>query len=205
MHNLIITVIFISIQFMLFVNANTADALAQVTNKQAKALQSLDDVQDKEHQAFIKTISIKASKLSDNQGQEYIGALVNQADLLVYLKQLEAILGKSFSQYRERQAVRDHQQFHMTLVSPPEYQHADKSVIDHLLLTDAKHFNVTLLGLGKVALEDKETFFIVAHSNEAQRLRQQLLLKNKDFHITLGFNPSDIYGVTKDITTLIAQ
>ena len=30
-------------------------------------------------------------------------------------------------------------------------------------------------------------------------------LKNKDFHITLGFNPDDIYGVTKNSSTLIKE
>ena len=34
-------------------------------------------------------------------------------------------------------------------------------------------------------------------------MRQNLLLKNKDFHVTLGFYPDDVYGVGKGRDTLI--
>jgi hypothetical protein len=62
---------------------------------------------------------------------------------------------------------------------------------------------VTLLGLGKVAQGSKTSFFVVAQSADAQLIRQHFILAAKDFHITLGFNPSDIYGVNKGRSTLI--
>lgn len=201
MYKLTCSVFIICIQLMLMANAKSTPA--ELTNKQARALQSLNEAQDQPSQSLTKTLRLNISKLSDNQGQEYIGAIISRAELSPYLMQLEAILGDSFAQYRERQAARDHQLFHITLISPPEYQLADKTVIDKLIPSGAGQLNVTLLGLGKVALDDKQTFFVVAQSSDAQLLRQQLLLKDKDFHITLGFSPSDIYGVTKDNSTLI--
>lgn len=201
----VLTVFIICIQLIAVVNAKAENTSTELTNKQARALQSLNEVQDQQNQQLVKILRLKITKLSDNQGQEYIGAIVSAADLSPYLAKLEAILAGSFALYRERQATRDHHLFHMTLVSPPEYQLADKTIIEKLLSSGAAQLNVTLLGLGKVALDEKQTFFIVAQSSDAQLLRQQLLLKDKDFHITLGFNPSDIYGVKKDSSTLIEE
>lgn len=205
MNKLQIFVLIVCVQLSSLANVEAGIEPTVLTTKQAQALRSLAEMKVQHDQPFVKTMRLSITKLSDNQGQEYIGAAVNAADLSPYLEKLELILGESFTHYRERQAARDHHQFHMTLVSPPEYQHADKLIINKLLSSGVGQINVTLLGLGKVALDNKETFFVVAQSNDAQLLRQQLLLKNKDFHITLGFNPSDIYGVTKDISTLIVK
>lgn len=205
MNKLQTSALILCIQFISLVHANAEITTTVLTSKQEQALQSLNEVNEQHSEQLIKNIRLSITKLSDNQGQEYIGAVVSAAELSPYLEQLEVILGDRFALYRERQAARDHHLFHMTLVSPPEYQLADKSVIEKLLLSESGQLNVTLLGLGKVALGDKETFYIVAQSHDAQLLRQQLLLKNKDFHITLGFNPNDIYGVTKDSSTLIEK
>lgn len=110
--------------------------------------------------------------------------------------------------FRGHQAARDHQSFHMTLLSPKEYQLADKMLVEKLLVSDTQHnfsnlLNVTLLGLAKVEQDNKKTFFIVTQSSDAQLIRQRFLLQPKDFHVTLGFNPTDIYGVKKDLSTLL--
>jgi len=189
---------------------NITDKDVALTNKQVRALQSLNanQQQTSDNRGNIKTISLKVSKLTDNQGQTYLGAIVSRAELAVYLNQLEKLLGEEFQQYRAFQAARDHQLFHMTLVSPPEYQLADKAVVEKLLASDvngelSRQININLLGLGTVARDNNKTYFVVAQSVDGQSIRQHFLLKNKDFHITLGFKPSDIYSVTKDSTTLI--
>ena len=125
-----------------------------------------------------------------------------------YLTTLETVLGADFQQFRALQAARDHQTFHLTLLSPKEYQLADKTLVEKLLAPDfnntfSSQLNVTLLGLGKVEQDGKKTFFVVAQSSDAQLIRQRFLLTAKDFHVTLGFDPSDIYNVKKDRTTLL--
>lgn len=177
----------------------------QLTDKQARALQSLNAESQSQ---TTKSLRLKITALQDNQGQKYLGALVNRADLLPYLTQLEKLLTEKFNKYRTLQAARDHQLFHLTILSPKEYQLADKTIIEKLLSPDfnrsfSSQLNVTLLGLGKVVQDNKESFFVVAKSADAQLIRQRFILPHKDFHITLGFNPSDIYGVTKDRSTLI--
>lgn len=177
----------------------------QLTDKQARVLQSLNTQPQSQ---TTKSLRLNITVLQDNQGQKYLGALVNRADLLPYLTQLEQLLAENFNGYRTLQAARDHQLFHLTILSPKEYQLADKAIIEKLLATDfnqsfSSQLNVTLIGLGKVAQDNKESFFVVAQSADAQLIRQRFILPTKDFHITLGFNPSDIYGVKKDRSTLI--
>ena len=146
--------------------------------------------------------------MHDNQGQKYLGALVSRAELLPYLTKMQQLLGDDFNHYRALQAARDKQLFHLTVLSPHEYQLADKGIISELLATDGSHsllnkINVTLFGLGKVAKKNKTTFFVVVQSADAQLIRQRFILSAKDFHITLGFNPSDIYGIEKGLSTLV--
>lgn len=206
MYKLTFSAFIICLQFILMTQAK-ADNKKTLINNLVNAHQSLNTVKIQPSNLPMsnlptKTLRLKITQLSDSQGQKYIGAVVSSADLSVYLEQLKSILGDSFSVYRAHQAARDHYLFHMTLVSPPEYQLTDKTIINQLI-TSQGQLNVSLIGLGEVALDDRKTYFVVAQSNDAQLLRQKLLLKNKDLHITLGFNPSDIYGVTKDSSTLI--
>ena len=177
----------------------------KITVQQAKALNMLDQ---RSNRGITKTLDLQISKLSDNQGQVYLGAIISRAQLLSYLTQLKGILKSEYQVFRSHQAARDHHSFHMTLLSPKEYQLADTALVEKLLGTGkdkqaTTHLTVTLLGLAKVEQDNKSTFFVVAQSNEGQLLRQGFLLPPKDFHVTLGFNPTDIYGVKKDLSTLI--
>ena len=210
-YKILLTIVLLAIQVNV-VPKSLANESTKLTEKQAKALQLLNESKNKQlnglpgkHQHRV--LRLKLSELKDNQGQVYIGAYVNRADLLPYLDQLKEILGEDYDKYREFQAARDHQSFHMTLISPPEFKFADKTLLESLTADTSNAFTnylqVTLLGLGEVALNKKKTFFVVAQSNDAQLIRQRFMLKNKDFHVTLGFKPSDIYGVKKDSSTLI--
>ncbi len=146
-----------------------------------------------------KTLTLEISELRDNSGLVYLGGKVTVAELSGYLAQLKDELGtEQFAIYRGHQAARDHQSFHVTLINPYEYQAINKEN-----LKVPKHFNVTLHGLGKVKKDDKSSYFVVASSSDGQYIRQSLLLNNKDFHVTLGFFPDDVYGVSKGRDTLI--
>ncbi|MCW8831836.1 MAG: hypothetical protein OQK09_00560 [Colwellia sp.] len=178
----------------------------KITEQQARALKMLN--QQQPNTKRVKNLRIQVRKLSDNQGQTYLGAIVSRAELQPYLTQLKGILVDDFDKYRANQAARDHQRFHMTLIDPIEYQHVDKQLVEQLLspmtnINFSSHLQVTLLGVGKVEKAGASSYFVVAQSNDAQLIRQRFLLGNKDFHVTLGFEPSDIYGVKKDSTTFV--
>lgn len=188
------------------VSAQSNQDVTTITAQQAKALLMLNQQSDNEPP--LKSLRVKLTKLTDSQGQVYLGALVSRAELSPYLSQLKTILKDDFQRFRANQAARDHQSFHMTILSPKEYQLADKALIEQLLSPNlnssfSNQLKITLLGLGKVVQNSKKTYFVVTQSSDAQLIRQRFLLKAKNFHVTLGFNPSDIYGVKKDRSTLV--
>lgn len=202
--NLLLLIFLLVVQFVFAINNANANEV-QLTDKQARALKSLSTNPQGE---TTKSLRLKITILQDNQGQKYLGALVNRAELLPYLTKLKQLLTEDFNHYRALQAARDHQLFYLTILSPKEYQLADKNIVEKLLAPGfnqsfSSQLNVTLLGLGKVEQENKTTFFVVAQSADAQLIRQRFILPTKDFYITLGFNPSDIYGVNKGLSTLI--
>lgn len=165
----------------------------QILPHQAKALQQITSSDN-----MMKNIEVTLVELTDNQGLVYLGGVVEQATLAIYLAQLKNLLNEKYVSFRQNQEIRDHGQFHVTLVNPYEYQNINKNQF-----TLGKKFNVTLHGLGRVEKDNSATYFVVASSDEGQRFRQTLLLKAKDFHITLGFKPTDIYSERKDLNSLI--
>ncbi len=160
---------------------------------------SLNNVQEK-------YIVAKITELKDNSGLVYVGALINQADIGVYLQQMQSVVDNKalYQQLRANQASRDHQSFHVTLINPYEYQTIKNKV------KLGENIRLTLQGLGRVqkntSVNDpsqsatttlQQSYFVVVSSADGQYFRQQYLLKPKDFHITLGFNPQDIYDMSK--------
>ena len=210
-HNIFKLVVFIVITLSFFVvavpvSAQSNQNMTTITAQQAKALLMLNQQLDNKPQ--LKSLRVQLKKLTDSQGQVYLGASVSRAELFPYLSQLKTILKDDFQRFRANQAARDHQSFHMTILSPKEYQLADKALIEQLLSPNvnssfSNQLKITLLGLGKVVQNSKKTYFVVTQSSDAQLIRQRFLLQAKDFHVTLGFDPSDIYGVKKDHSTLI--
>lgn len=176
-------------------SANTQPkSLADSTNNQPKEVPMSDTVPTVK-KALV--IQLEIVELTDNSGLIYIGGKVNAADIELYLSQMKEILGDDFTRYRQYQSERDHQTFHMTLINPYEYKSVTKEIDIGTILS------VSLSGLGQVSKNDKTTYFVVAQSPQASSYRQNLMLTDKDFHVTLGFYPNDIYGVSKGIATLI--
>ena len=173
----------------------TEHAMENTENKVEKTL--LTEFGGVVKEPTVKSIQIELVKLTDNSGLTYIGGKVNAADLDVYLFQMKQILGDKFTLYRQYQSKRDHHTFHMTLVNPYEYQTLSKSV------AIGTRLSVSLRGLARVSVGDKTAYFVVAQSSQAKNYRQSLVLTDKDFHVTLGFYPNDVYGVSKGIETLI--
>ena len=176
----------------------TEHVMEKTANKIEKTqLTEFDDVENETLKQTVKSIQIELVKLTDNSGLTYVGGKVNAADLDVYLSQMKQILGDDFTLYRQYQSNRDHHTFHMTLINPYEYQTLKKPVAIGTKLS------VSLRGLARVSVDDKTAYFVVAQSMQAKSYRQSLVLTDKDFHVTLGFYPSDVYGVNKGIETLI--
>ena len=202
-----IKIFFVILFFVININAQASEnqnSTVELSERQKRLLKTLILQQNDKKVDQQKIIYAKIEKLTDGLGQIYIGVIVNKSDLVTYLNALKDVLKDDYNDFRGYQAARDKHSFHITLLTPKEYQLANQSLINNLISSDINNkISITLLGLGKVKQEAKQTYFIVAQSSDGQSIRQRLLLKNKDFHLTLAFNKFDIYGVKKDKTTLI--
>jgi len=163
-----------------------------------------------------KTLRLKLTELQDSQGLKYLGLNIPKAELVGYLAKMKRIIPAEYAQYRDNQSLRDHGGFHLTLVNPYEYQLLNKTE-----LALGKNFSITLIGLGRVSSENTNkikvpphfestankknntAYYIIANSSDGQFYRQNLLLKPKDFHVTLGFDSKDVYDKSKGVDTLI--
>ncbi|PCI60598.1 MAG: hypothetical protein COB35_08615 [Gammaproteobacteria bacterium] len=174
-----------------------------------KALLAENQAQDKNGKQAVIHLNAKIVELKDSTGLVYVGAKVNKAELSAYLQQMENLLGtKQFKLFRANQIARDQYNFHVTLINPYEYQTIKQPI------KLGQSIRLTLQGLGKVAInnankkanspqKNASSYFVVTSSNDGQFFRQQHLLKAKDFHITLGFNPHDIYNMSKGKERLV--
>ncbi len=173
-----------------------AEKAVEIRAGHARALQSLAD--EKYQEFDYKNLVLKVEKLTDSQGLSYLAGRVPDAEVGQYLKQMQLILADDYQTFRQQQSARDHGEFHITLINPYEYQAlTDKTSVLN------QPIRVKLHGLGRVSQGNKTTYYVVASSDDGQFLRQKLLLPEKDFHVTLGFNPQDVYGVSKGLETLI--
>jgi len=140
-----------------------------------------------------------ASVLEDNSGLVYIGYKIDKKLIESDLERMRIHLGDTlFKTYRANQIKRDHGSFHITLINPFEYPD-----IDNIDVSKLPPVSFSFKGLGHGHKLKDDTYFVVASSNEAQKLRQKFGLKEKDFHITLGFNTKDVFGIDKSVKSLI--
>jgi hypothetical protein len=53
-------------------------------------------------------------------------------------------------------------------------------------------------GIGTATKNTNTTYFIVCNSDKLDAIRKRFNLPEHDFHITLGFNLKDVFGVRKN-------
>lgn len=155
-------------------------------------------IKERQGQPHFREVTAQPIELTDKTGLVYLGLSISRADLAPFLHQLSTQLGERFDRFRNNQIKRDGNSFHLTLVNPFEYQTIDKQKLNL-----NQTIKVSLNGLGSASNDKSTAYYVVASSSQGQFIRQQLLLKSKDFHITLGFEPSDVYDKRKGIDTLI--
>ncbi|WP_281558680.1 hypothetical protein [Thalassomonas sp. RHCl1] len=178
-----------------------ASVLERIKKQEASGLltqTSSERLSEKSAANVQKTLRVIPEILTDSSGLVYLGAKISEADLAPYLAELKQELADDFALFRQNQGKRDHFSFHMTLINPYEYQNLEISPEQI-----KQPLTVQLLGLGRVSAGKKTTYYVVAQSADGQFFRQKQLLPPKDFHVTLGFDPQDVYGVSKGVETLL--
>jgi hypothetical protein len=59
--------------------------------------------------------------------------------------------------------------------------------------------DLELLGVGMASKSDNKAYFIVCSSDSLDAVRTRFNLPKQDFHVTLGFNTKDVFGVPKNL------
>jgi hypothetical protein len=143
--------------------------------------------------------------ISDTIGQNYIG-LSFTPEATTYLNTLKEITSESdYKLFTDNQQKRDKGKFHITVLNVAEYNSLSKEMgIDKFINSLDLVFkypidDLKMLGVGTESRNENKAYFIVCSSSKLEALRNRYNLPNKDFHITLGFNPRDVFGVRKNI------
>ena len=142
--------------------------------------------------------------LKDVIGNNYLGLDIPITIIQPYLNELRDILGEDdYTKFTENQIKRDGGHYHITVINVDDYNRLSKHMgvdkfvnsLDPILkypIDDLK-----LLGVGRAQKNENTAFFIVCDSAKLEAIRTRFELGEQDFHITLGFNFKDVFGVSK--------
>ena len=142
--------------------------------------------------------------LKDVLGNNYLGLDIPKHVVEPFLNELRDILGEDdYTKFTENQIRRDGGHYHITVINVAHYNHLSKNMgidkfvnsLDPILkypIDDLK-----LLGVGRAQKNENTAFFIVCDSAKLEAIRTRFELGEQDFHVTLGFNFKDVFGVSK--------
>jgi hypothetical protein len=143
--------------------------------------------------------------IKDAIGQNYLGIKIDNLEVLPFLDKLRSILGKEeYDLYTGNQQARDHGVYHMTVINAMDYNRLAKSMgVDNFVkalqpIFDYEIDDLEMFGVGKAESKGNTTYFVVCQSDKLEAIRTRFELPKHDFHITLGFDKKDVFGVPKN-------
>jgi hypothetical protein len=144
--------------------------------------------------------------LKDTIGNNYVGINIPEAVVEPHLEKLKEILGEEdFEIFTQNQKMRDHGHYHITVINVMDCNRLSKEmgmanfVKSVELAFEYPVEDLELLGLGTASKNDNTAYFIVCQSDSLDAIRTRFNLTKQDFHITLGFNTKDVFGVPKNV------
>lgn len=162
---------------------------------------------------------MKLEVIKDIIGQPYVAIVFsssreNNGFILSYLDKLKQYLIKDKSYLKEEYDLllsnkynRDgYGHWHITVFNSMECKK-----FPYLLLYDGVEINTpnVICGIGTISKkmteksEFMETYFIILENKELDDLARIHELEKRNYHITLGFHPKDLFHAPKDYTSLI--
>jgi atypical dual specificity phosphatase len=97
---------------------------------------------------------------------------------------------------------RDGEDYHITIIAKSE-SHIPPDKIEYI--TDHYEWNkYAIIGQGSTSKGDAKAHYYIVWYPAGNKLRELMKLPPKDFHITIGFDNSDIHDTDKGVNTLIA-
>lgn len=146
------------------------------------------------------------SYLKDRVGQNYIGIEIPPDVVQPYLNELKNHLSEEdFKLFTQNQQNRDSGHYHITVINVMDYNRLSKEMgIDKFinsleLIFDYEIDDLDMRGVGMAQKSPNVAYFIVCQSDKLDAIRTRFNLPKQDFHVTLGFNPKDVFGVPKNL------
>ena len=143
--------------------------------------------------------------VKDTNGSNYLGIKIDKLEVLPFLDKLRSVLGKEdYDLYTQNQQTRDHGVYHMTVINVMDYGRLTKAMgMDKFVAALQPIFeyeidDLEMLGVGKAEAKGNTAYFVVCQSDKLDAVRTRFELPKFDFHITLGFNQKDVFGVPKN-------
>jgi len=144
--------------------------------------------------------------LKDAIGNNYVGINIPNEDVEPHLEKLKEILGEEdFEIFTQNQKMRDHGHYHITVINVMDCNRLSKEMgMSNFVKSVELAFeypieDLELLGVGTASKNDNTTYFIVCQSDSLDAVRTRFNLPKQDFHVTLGFNVKDVFGVPKNV------
>ena len=144
--------------------------------------------------------------LKDTIGNNYVGINILEDVVQPHLEKLKEILGEEdFEIFTQNQKTRDHGHYHITVINVMDYNRLSKEMgitnfVQSLeLIFKYEIEDLELLGVGTASKNANTAYFIVCQSDSLDAIRTRFNLPKQDFHITLGFNAKDVFGVPKNV------
>lgn len=148
--------------------------------------------------AYVEEVEVQPQKWGS-----YYGSEIDESVISRHLDSWRNHVGHEEAKLMEEaKAVRDGEnRYHMTVITPQEVKKVGKKLAESAFKDIS--VGVRLGGIGTASDGDKEAWFVVAKCPEADRIREDLGLPAKDFHVTIGFKKSDVFSVFKDENTIV--
>jgi hypothetical protein len=144
--------------------------------------------------------------LKDTIGNNYVGINIPESVVEPHLEKLKQILGEEdFEVFIQNQKTRDHGHYHITVINVMDYNRLSKEMgmtnfvqsLELIFKYDIE--DLEMLGVGEASKNGNKAYFIVCQSDSLDAIRTRFNLPKQDFHVTLGFNTKDVFGVPKNV------
>lgn len=137
--------------------------------------------------------------IKDSIGNNYLGLKIQNDVVIPYLERLKEITMEEYDNLVLNQQIRDNEEYHITIINVAEYNKLLKDMGSNFVNSLHHIFNyeiddLELLGIGSATRNNNIAYFIVCNSEKLDAIRTRYNLPKHDFHITIGFNPRDVFG-----------
>lgn len=144
--------------------------------------------------------------LRDVLGNNYLGISIEEGEVYPFLNEFKDIIGDDeYDKFTQNRENRDGDKYHITIINVMDYNRLSKEMgMNKFVSSLDKVFkyeidDLKLMGLGTAERNSNSAYFVVCRSEKLESIRNRYGLSEIDFHITLGFNHKDIFGIRKNI------